>query len=233
MPQPALAVHDYPLNIRDYPLKENQYVRMPSVKTHVVWHGTMGRTRHTPYNGTPGKATSSIDGWNTDQLGRVGATYLVDRNGDIFRCFDERYWIYHLGLPNTQGKFDKCSVGIEIANELCLIRDSDKYFAFDRISPNTEYKGKTFAYPWRNFRHWASLDEAQIDATIALTLDICARNGIEPRFFRPSTTYDYPGCFERATILCHSNCRRDKTDLILEDWVWAKIEAAGIAIVEA
>ena len=45
----------------------------------------MGRTSHTPFNGNPGQATSSIDGWNTDSLGRVGATYLIDRNGDIYR----------------------------------------------------------------------------------------------------------------------------------------------------
>lgn len=34
-----------------------------------------------------------------------------------------------------------------------------------------------------------------------------------------------------AGILCHSNCRKDKTDLILENWVWAKLRAAGFELV--
>jgi hypothetical protein len=36
--------------------------------------------------------------------------------------------------------------------------------------------------------------------------------------------------FQVATIVCHSNCRRDKLDLALPDWVFQKIEAAGIRL---
>jgi N-acetylmuramoyl-L-alanine amidase len=220
------------INFIDYPLNAGQYVKTETAKTHVVWHGTMGRTKHTPHNGIPGKAASSIDGWNTDDLGRVGATYLIDRNGDTYRCFAEKYWIYHLGLKNTGGKYDKASVGIELANELCLIKDGSKYYAFDKISANSEYVGPTFYREWRDWSNWAKLDETQVDAAIALTLDICARHGIAPKFYKPSTTFDYPDCFDKATIICHSNCRKDKTDLLLEDWVWTKIAASGIAIHE-
>lgn len=221
------------LKILNYPLNEGEYVKSVTKKTHIVWHGTMGRTRHTPFNGIPGRATSSIDGWNTDKLGRVGATYLVDRNGDIYRTIAEKYWIYHLGLSGTSGKYDKVSVGIELANELCLLEDNGKYYAFEKVSKNTEYKGPVLKRSWRDWKHWAKLDEQQVDAAIALTLDICDRNDIKPSFYKPSTTFDYPGCFEKATIICHSNCRKDKKDLILEDWVWQKIEAAGIEIVTA
>jgi N-acetylmuramoyl-L-alanine amidase len=221
-----------PVTVKDYPLNEGQYVKTPSTKTHVVWHGTMGRTRHTPFNGSPGKATSSIDGWNSDDLGRVGATYLVDRNGDIYRCFDEKYWIFHLGLSGTNGKYDKTSIGIELANELSLLSDGGKFYAFDKISRNTEYTGRTFTKPWRDKEHWAALDEPQVDAAIALTLEICHRNRITPKFYRPSTAFNYPACFEKATIICHSNCRRDKGDLLLEDWIWDKVRAARIEIVE-
>jgi hypothetical protein len=30
-----------------------------------------------------------------------------------------------------------------------------------------------------------------------------------------------------ATIICHSNCRADETDLCLPEWVYEKIQAAG------
>src|SRR5262249_34678724 len=41
----------------------------------------------------------------------------------------------------------------------------------------------------------------------------------------------FPNCFEVARILCHSNCRKDKTDLLLEDWVWAKLRDAGFQLI--
>lgn len=216
----------------DYPLKADQYVREETAKTHIVWHGTMGRTKYTPHKGKPGKATTSIDGWNTDGWNSVGATYLIDRNGDTYRCFDEKYWIHHLGLKNTNGKYDRNSIGIELANELCLIKDAGKFYAFGNISIDNEYVGPTFSRNWRNFDHWAALDVEQVDRAIELTLELCARHDIEPSFYKPSTKRDYPACFEKATITCHSNCRQDKTDLLLEDWVWDKIANAGIAIVE-
>ena len=220
------------IQYKNYPLNAGEYVKQKSKKTHVVWHGTLGRTSQTPVNGVPGKATTSIDGWNNDNLGRVGATYLVDRDGTVYRCFAEENWVFHLGLKNTNGVFDKSSVGIELANELGLLPDGGKLYAFGKINKNTQYVGKSFKQTWRGFDHWAELDEAQVDAAIELTLEICNRNKITPKFYKPSTTYDYPDCFTRATIICHSNCRKDKTDLIMKDWVWDKIADAGIAIIE-
>lgn len=218
------------MDIEDYPLNEGQYVKDVSAKTHVVWHGTMGRTVHTPFNGNPGKATSSIDWWNSDDQGRVGTTYLIDRSGTVYRCFEEKYWIFHLGLSGTNGKYDKSSVGIELANELNLIENDGSYYAFDKVHSSTKYEGPTFKRTWRGGVHWAALDEAQIDRAIELTLAICERHSIDPVFYYPSTIKDYPRCFTKATILCHSNCRADKKDLILEDWVWDKIKAAGIKL---
>lgn len=219
------------MDIREYPIKQGQWYREKTKKKWIVWHGTSGRTANTPSNGKPGQATSSIDGWNNDEF-HVGAPWLVDRDGTIYRTFDDSEWIYHLGLKGTNGSFDKASVGIEFANELGLSLDGDRLYAFDYNTPNTVYEGNYFMKQWRGHRYWARLDEAQIDAAIQLTLDICHRFNIEPSFYFPSTTFDYPKCFEKATILCHSNCRKDKEDLILEDWIWKKIKAAGILIVK-
>ena len=162
----------------------------------------------------------------------IGTPFLVDRDGTIYRTFkDEREWIFHLGLANTKGRYDKASIGIEFANELELIAAGGKFYAFDRIHTNTEYIGPRVQHTWRAHDWWARLDEAQVDAAIQLTLDLCARHGIPKTFYYPSTTYDFPRCFEVAGVLCHSNCREDKTDLLLEDWVWAKLRAAGFQLV--
>jgi N-acetyl-anhydromuramyl-L-alanine amidase AmpD len=212
-----------------HPLKTGEYIAEETAKTHIVWHGTQGRTAMTPSHGRPGDATSSIDGWNDDPQ-HVGATYLIDRDGTTYRTFDDKYWIYHLGLKGTNGAYDKRSVGIELANELCLKKIGDKYYAFDAVSENTEYVGEVVEQSWREYRYWAKFDEAQVDACIELTLDICQRYRIDPVFYYPSTKFDGVACFEKATIICHSNCREDKQDLIIEDWMWDKIKSAGIKI---
>ena len=217
------------MNIIRYALKPKQLFYEQTTKQYVVWHGTAGRTSHTPVFGRPGLATTSIDGWNRNSE-LVGAPYLVDRNGTIYKTFDDKNWIYHLGLKGTIGRYDKASVAIEFANELGLTLDGDRLHAFGIHTPNTVYTGPYLMEDWRGFQHHAQLDEAQVDAGIELTLDICRRHNIEPIFYYPSTTYDFPRCFQVATIICHSNCRADKTDLCLPKWVYEKIEAAGIKL---
>ena len=217
------------MNIKEYPLRRRQWFPQLTTKRYVVWHGTAGRTTHTRVFGRPGRATTSIDGWNLN-VERIGAPYLVDRDGTIYKTFDDTTWIYHLGLKGTNGRYDQASVAIEFANELALSLDGDRYYAFDMHTPNTVYYGPVLTQEWRGFHHFAQFDEAQIDAGIELTLDICRRHDIDPVFYYPSTTFDFPRCFEVATIVCHSNCRRDKTDLCLPKWVYEKIEAAGIKL---
>jgi len=218
------------MNIKPYPLNPGQWFTAVHPKKYVVWHGTTGRTRDTPYNGQPGKATSTIDGWNDDDK-RIGTPWVVDRDGTIFRTFDDRQWIAHLGIPNSNNKYDKASVGIEIANEVDLKLKNGKLYAFNQTTNNARYVGKHFVQTFRGGEYWASLDEEQVDATIELTLDICNRFSIDPLFYYPSTKFD-ASCFEKATIVCHTNCRNDKTDLVLEPWVWEKITAAGIPLYE-
>ena len=49
--------------------------------------------------------------------------------------------------------------------------------------------------------------------------------------YYPSTTFAFPRCLQVATIVCHSNVRRDKTDLCLPEWVYEKVRAAGVRVV--
>jgi len=217
------------MNITNYPLKRGQWYEETTKKQFVVWHATEGRTRCSPASGRPGRATTSIDAWNLDAR-RIGAPYLVDRDGTVYKTFDDTGWIFHLGLPGTKGRYDRSSVAIELANEGPLTLDGDRLHAFGFNTPGTIYTGFHFAADWREHSHFAELDEAQVDAALELTLDICRRNDIDPVFYFPSTTYDFPRCFQVATIVCHSNCRKDKLDLLLPEWVYQKIEAAGIRL---
>jgi len=217
------------MNIQLYPLQQTQWFGNLVEKKYVVWHGTAGRTRHTPVGRMPGKATTSIDAWNL-RAGRVGAPWLVDRDGTIYKTFEDCGWIHHLGLKGTNARYDKASVAIEFANELALDLDGDSLYAFGMNTPNTRYTGPFFTSDWRGHSHFAQLDEAQVDAGIELTLDICRRHDIDPVFYHPSTKFDFPRCFQVATIVCHSNCRADQPDFCLPEWVYEKIQAAGIRL---
>ena len=217
------------MKIKSYALKPGQWFSNMTEKKYVVWHGTAGRTRHTPVFGRPSKATSAIDAWNFN-TDRVGAPWLFDRDGTIYKTFEDAAWTFHLGLKGTGGRYDRSSVAIEFANELALDLDGDRLYAFGMNTPNTLYNGPFIKYDWRRSHYFAQLDEAQVDAGIELTLDICHRHEIDPVFYYPSTTFDFPRCFQVATIVCHSNCRADKLDLCLPQWVYEKIEAAGIRL---
>lgn len=218
------------MNIKSYPLKRGQWFEEATEKKYVVWHGTAGRTLHTPSSGRPGRAnTSSTAGTSTPSASarRIWWTATArstrlstTRGGSItsgsrarMGATTRRPW---RSSSRTSSVWRWMAIG-------CTRSGSN--------TPNTVYTGPFFAYDWRDYSYFAQLDEAQVDAGIELTLDICRRHDIEPSFYYPSTTFDFPRCFQVATIVCHSNCRRDKTDLALPDWVYERVEGAGIRLV--
>ena len=70
------------------------------------------------------------------------------------------------------------------------------------------------AAEWRERSYFAQLDEAQLDAGIELTLDVCAgmRSILSSTTRRRRTTFRVAFRLRR-----HSNCRKDKADLFLPD----------------
>jgi len=62
-----------------------------------------------------------INTWLASEY-RIATPYIVARNGDIYVCFDDKYWAYHLGLKNqdfhkvgkSYQKIDPQSIGIEM-----------------------------------------------------------------------------------------------------------------------
>jgi N-acetyl-anhydromuramyl-L-alanine amidase AmpD len=49
---------------------------------------------------------------------KVSVQYVVDRQGNIYNLFDDKYWSYHLGsnCVGTNGTMSKQTIGIEISN---------------------------------------------------------------------------------------------------------------------
>lgn len=86
--------------IKKIPLKADQYYPGVYTKKHIILHHTAG-----------GSAASSIAGWAANPE-HIATPYVVDRNGDIFECFDPKYWAYHLGASIKS--LEQSSIGIEI-----------------------------------------------------------------------------------------------------------------------
>lgn len=224
------------MNIIEYPLDQKHWFQEVYEKRFIVWHGTEGRTSF-----SNGVATSSIEYWAERKNGKgtVAAPWLIDRDGSIYKVFDDMYWANHLGGVNpvfydSPSEYDRHSVGIEIANELGLKKKENGTMitGFD-----AEYKGEYFEYSWNdrddfktNPIFWASLSDLQIQALIDLTVNICDRFNIPANLYYPSTKYDEQ-CLANATIICHSNIRSDKTDIIIPDDIITRIANSGINIV--
>lgn len=114
----------------------------------------------------------------------VCVPYVVARDGNIYRLFDEsKYWAYHLGPGSVGGnaEMSKRTIAIEMSNigQLSLSGDSlltgygDKYCGLDEkqfySQPPTEFRGS---------RYYASYTDAQVESVGALVKYLCAKYGI-------------------------------------------------------
>jgi hypothetical protein len=176
----------------------------------------------------PGSPSDLINKWNNDGE-KSGAPYIVDRDGTTYEVFPDNEWAHHLHIPGSNGYYDKTSIAIEIANEGGLIKENGLYYAFNSVHHQNNYLGKTWNKDFRGYKSWAELNIAQIDSLIELTLELCKKFKIMPKFYN-SEEFN-PKVWDKATIFRHINCRKDRTDLPLNDWVIDKIKSAGIELV--
>lgn len=216
------------MKIIHYPLQTKQWIATETKKKYVIWHGSFGRTKYTPYGKESGRATSTIDNWNHNSE-KFGAPYLIDRDGAIYKTFSDNEWIYHLNIPTTKGFYDKQSVPIVLANEQQLIKENNRYFAFEYPHSTSQYHGKVYEKDWRGHKYWASMDTEQVDALIELTLDICDRHKIKPVLYSKDDWN--PKVWDTATVFTHANTKREVYDFTLEPWVLDKIRASKIKVI--
>lgn len=83
-------------------LSNGQYFPTPSEKSNIFLHHTAGMT------------AAGAWGWWEQTPDQIGVPYIIDRNGDIFECFDPKSWAYHLGVKGQAHDDEKFSIGIEI-----------------------------------------------------------------------------------------------------------------------
>lgn len=192
------------MNIRtDLRLSADQYFQEKFKKDLIVLHHTVG-----------GPAKSTFDYWGSDAE-HIGTAYIVERDGTIYEVFPPECWAYHLGLKiGPMGVVDKRSIGIEIASEGPLLERDGKFYAFGRMSEQTEFKGEVFeaAGPWRGYSHFAQYTPEAIAAVSELVDSLLTRFNVPRQTPADHTSFDLNGLRDYSGVLTHCQLRADKSD---------------------
>ena len=198
------------MNIITKQLPETSYFKTEHTKSKIVIHHTVG-----------GSATSTIKYWEA-QANNLSTPFIIERDGTIYKCFDPKYWAYHLGVsPKTcvfpkgvtvnKGELDQASIGIEIASEGALTKKDGKYYTV----MNTEYKAVPIILdkPWRDFQYFDFYDAPQLTALYALITDLLKTfRTIRPVYLDSEETVSIDKLKTFSGILGHFHVRLDKTD---------------------
>ena len=192
-------------------LDNGQYIKEKSLKTAILLHHTAGG--HRP--------DFTIDGWNKDTLGRIATHYVIggisttdensDFDGKIYKCFDEEYYSYHLGIKGNNNRFDKCSIGIEICNYGYLKKVGDNFINYvNKIVPNNQVVD--LGYSFKGYRYWHKYSDKQIESLKFLIQDISKRHKIPITEVSFSFLENVLKQNDIKGIFTHVNFRQDKWD---------------------
>lgn len=187
-----------PPDIKQIPLKSDQYYPTAQKKTHIFLHHTAG-----------GSAASSMAYWASTP-DHIATPYVIDRDGTIFECFDPKFWAYHLGVKG-QSWLEKVSIGIEICS-------------YGQLQPNTAGelltytkrpipKDRAVKCDFRGFQWYEAYTPEQIAALRKLLPYLLERFKITPQadcknFWEWQDPSKLP-----PGIYSHTTVRKDKFDI--------------------
>lgn len=203
--------------IKSVHLNKGQFVEEVTSKRQIYLHHTAGSA----------SATNVVNGWNKDNLGRVGTCVVIagkgannDKDGEIIQCFSSKYWASHLGLaskhfPNgiPYQNLDKNSIGIEVCNWGQLTLKGGKYFNYLNKEVPADQVTKLDG-PYKGFIYFHKYTDAQIESVRQLLIYWKEQYNI-------SLKYDYKQMFELSDnafkgmngLYTHNSVRKDKWDV--------------------
>lgn len=183
--------------VKKIPLAADQYYQGVYQKTHIFLHHTAG-----------GSAAGAIAGWSSNPE-NVATPYVIERTGDIYECYDPKFWAYHLGIKGGTA-LEKASIGIEIVSYGNLTLKDGKYLTYtNRILPESE----VLKIDFRGFKYYQRYTEAQIASLKILLPYLMDRFKIKlqdntDKFWEFSDPSKLP-----PGIYSHTTVRKDKVDI--------------------
>lgn len=199
------------MNIIQKTIPDIQYYKKEQPKKIIVLHHTV--------------SGDSVDGdinWWKQTPERVATAYIIDRNGDIYQTFDDKYWAHHLGVTTahlkkfgstvTNERLNQLSIGIEIDSWGGLVEKNGKWYT----STNKEIpldKIEILDKPYRGFKAFEKYTKSQIQSVKELLIHLNKKYGIKIQYnddmfeFNEKATKGYHGLWS------HTSFRPDKSDV--------------------
>lgn len=155
------------MEIKDIFLAQDEYFPVDFKKTIIYLHHTCGGNN----------PSYVVQGWDKDHnqdgsVQKIATSFVIGgkstRDGDttwdgvIVRCFPESQWAWHLGAKNTNGLFDKLSIGIEICNYGYLNKSKTGQFFTYVNSIVPEDQVVELAKPFRGYRYYHKYTDNQL-----------------------------------------------------------------------
>ena len=217
------------MNTTPFTLSPRCYIATPSVKSHVVLHGSFSRTKYT-FTGGDSSETCLMKRWNMLE-DKFAGHYVIGRSGIVYSCIDEDYWANQTAMRHSVD-IDRGSIGIFLCNELYLIKNNNHYYAFGIDKPHNLYDGPVYDYNAKGYKHWADYDEMQINALCNLLDDVCGRNHISKTMVA-NTFYNNPkdDITNEAGIIAHANLNPSSYSLPFPGWVIDKLQSRGVRFI--
>lgn len=183
------------------PLKRMQYYREVFAKKQIVLH-------HTVSNDT---VENIVHGWNSN-IERVGAAFIIDRQGVLYQTFSSAHWAHHLGtqLPNNR-ELNQRSIAIELCSWGGLKERRGQFTnLYKNIIPDDEVVD--YGIEKRGYRYFHKYTEAQLQTLQILLNYLCTKYNI-PKTYNPMIwDYNLQAISGSPGIYTHRSYRMDKSD---------------------
>jgi len=187
---------------------DSQYIKQEFPKTQIFLHFTAGGP----------SAKNVINGWNADES-RISTAYVIDRNtGEVYECFNPKYYSFHLGIEKTNGRLDKASIGLEICSYGPVKFRDGKYYVWPKdwtqeIPANNVIK---LDKPFRGYSYFENFTPMQLHNIERLLRVLIKQYNIKIQQTFDVSWFDYKQEVIDKTlpgIWTHVNVRKDKSDL--------------------
>lgn len=193
----------------DFP--ETQYYKLEMPKKIIVLHHTVSG------NGIDG----DVNWWKTNPE-RVGTPFIIDRDGNVYQLFDEKYWIHHLGIKQhhlkqfkskvTNQRLNELSIGIELDNWGGLVKKGCEWFSYTGSKIDCK-NVQEYPQGYRGFYGFEKYTEKQISALKELLQLLTKKHNIKTDHFPQLFDFNEKALKGYHGIWSHTSYRPDKSDV--------------------
>ena len=206
---------------KDWNFPESQYIREATEKRQIVLHHTVS-----------GDSVNGDMSWWLHTTERVATAYVISREGHLHRCFDDKYWAYHLGLTThhfakfglNYRKLDPHAIGIELDSWGALVQHTDgKFYPVTRkdgkIVPNLKCKAVPNIYEYcsnqkyRGFQYYERYTTVQLETLKDLLRHLMNTHHISPNYKSDIWNVTSRALIGGEGIFAHASYRQDKSDV--------------------